>query len=120
MNTFWGGDRTVDSIMSDAYQVFMNWGDGRYSHTTLLGVSQKLAKVFTYAVEHRYINRSPILSSLMIRGSKARTVQCLNLEQIKALLSCIHTHHLRRRSGVAQEAGTWKAIAIVGLGKSLG
>ncbi|WP_295731171.1 phage integrase SAM-like domain-containing protein [uncultured Limosilactobacillus sp.] len=103
---YFGEDRTVDSITSDDYQAFMNHCDNHYSHTTLLGVSQKLAEVFTYAVEHRYINRSPILSSLRIRGSKARTVQYLNLEQIKTLLDYIHSHRMRRRSGLAQEAGT--------------
>lgn len=109
---YFGEDRTVDSITSDDYQAFMNWGNTRYSHTTLLGVSQKMAEVFKYAVEHRYINRSPILSSLRIAGNKARTVQYLNLEQIKLLLDYIHTHHMKRRSGVAQEAGTWKSIAF--------
>ena len=102
--SYFGEDRTVQSITSDDYQKFMNSLD-HLSHSSVRVINGCVSAVFDYAIQQHYINRNPA-SLAKAPGRKSRKVEYLTLSQIKQVLNYCRNYHARRREDKNGLVGT--------------
>ena len=103
--SFFGDDRTVQSITLDDYQSFLNSLNYELTHKTLLTIHRMISQVFDYSVQTGYINRNPT-SLARVGGKKDRDVTYLNLEQIKKVLNYCRHGKFPAREGKSVQVGT--------------
>lgn len=103
--SFFGDDRTVQSIKLDDYQSFLNSMNYELTHKTLLTIHRMISQVFDYSVQTGYINRNPT-SLARVGGKKDRDVTYLNLEQIKQVLNYCRHGKFPAREGKSVQVGT--------------
>lgn len=102
--SYFGDRKPIQKINGDDYQKFIN-SLSDLSHSSVKLINQCCTQVLEYAVQQGYINRNP--SKLAhAGGQKAREVEYLNLNQIKAVLKYCRNYHSRKREHKPVVVGT--------------